>query len=157
MDQAEIVGIEFMKLVIYPPVDLERLCRIEEAAAPMRVHNTADDADAIEAIVDADAFFGKITPPMLARATRLQWVQSPTASLEHYIFPALVEHPCVLTNMRGLFSDVIADQVMGYVICFARNLHHYIRNQASAKWAPCGGESARVSFASGPGFTNEID
>ena len=31
--------------------------------------------------------------------------------------------------MRGLFSDVIADHVMGYVLCFARNLHTYIRQQ----------------------------
>jgi phosphoglycerate dehydrogenase-like enzyme len=84
-------------------------------------------------------------------------VQSFTASLEHYLFPALVEHPCVLTNMRGLFSDVIADQVMGYVVCFARNLHTYVRNQLERKWAPVGGEAARVSFAAGPGEVNPID
>ena len=59
--------------------------------------------------------------------------------------------------MRGLFSDVIADQVMGYVICFARNLHLYVRNQESATWAPVGGEAARVDFAAGPGVVNPID
>jgi len=84
-------------------------------------------------------------------------VQSPTASLEHYIFPELIAHPCMLTNMRGLFSDVIADQVMGYVICFARNLHRYIRNQIEARWAPVGGESERVTFAAGPGVATAID
>jgi phosphoglycerate dehydrogenase-like enzyme len=84
-------------------------------------------------------------------------VQSPTASLEHYVFPALVEHPLQLTNMRGLFSDVIADQVLGYVLCFARNLHTYIRNQATATWAPVGGEQARVSLVSGPGQVGPID
>jgi len=46
---------------------------------------------------------------------------------------------------------------MGYVICFARNLHLYIRNQAAAKWEPVGGEGARVSFAAGPGVVNPID
>ena len=92
----------------------------------------------------ADAFLGKITPAMLARADRLAWVQSFTASLEHYMFPALVDHPCVLTNVRGLFGDVIADQVMGYVLCFARNLHTYIRQQVEHRYEPAGGESARV-------------
>jgi phosphoglycerate dehydrogenase-like enzyme len=59
--------------------------------------------------------------------------------------------------MRGLFSDVIADQVMGYVICFARNLHVYILQAAEGRWAPVGGEEARVGFASGPGSINAID
>jgi phosphoglycerate dehydrogenase-like enzyme len=94
---------------------------------------------------------------LLAAARRLRWVQSPTASLEHYIFPELVGHPCVLTNMRGLFSDVIADQVFGYILCFARNLHVYILQQARAQWAPAGGEGARVPFTSGPGVVNAID
>jgi phosphoglycerate dehydrogenase-like enzyme len=46
---------------------------------------------------------------------------------------------------------------MGYVICFARNLHTYVRNQVERKWAPVGGEAARVSFAAGPGEVNSID
>jgi phosphoglycerate dehydrogenase-like enzyme len=146
-----------MKLVIHPPVEAARLEKITTAARPMRVVNAADEAEAVAALSDADAFFGKITPPMLAAAYRLRWVQTATASLEHYVFPALVEHPCTLTNMRGLFSDNIADQVMGYVICFARNLHVYVRNQMSAKWAPVGGEAERVGFATGPAHVTAID
>jgi phosphoglycerate dehydrogenase-like enzyme len=146
-----------MKLVIYPPVDANRLARLRDVAGSAVIVNAADDAEATREVVDADAFLGKITPPLLAAAGRLRWVQSFTASLEHYVFPTLAEHPCVLTNMRGLFSDVIADQVMGYVLCFARNLHTYIRNQAGRRWAPVGGEGARVSFATGPGIVNPID
>src|SRR5215203_4406790 len=106
----------------------------------MAVVNAASAAEALAQMRDADAFFGKITPELLAAAPRLRWMQSPTASLEHYIFPALVEHPCTLTNMRGLFSDVIADQVMGYVVCFARNLHRYVLQQARREWRPLGGD-----------------
>jgi phosphoglycerate dehydrogenase-like enzyme len=146
-----------MTLVIHPPVEAARLERIRAAAGSLPVVNAADEAAALRAMPEAEAFFGKITPPLLAAAPRLRWVQSATASLEHYIFPELVAHPCVLTNMRGLFSDVIADQVMGYVLCFARNLHRYIRQQLSAHWQPVGGEAERVSFAAGPGTTNAID
>jgi phosphoglycerate dehydrogenase-like enzyme len=146
-----------MKLVIYPPIEAARLEKITAAAGTMQVVNAADEGAVVAAMPDADAFFGKITPPMLAAARRLRWVQSATASLEHYVFPDLVGHPCTLTNMRGLFSDNIADQVMGYVICFARNLHVYIRNQLSAKWAPVGGEAERVSFATGPAHVSAID
>jgi phosphoglycerate dehydrogenase-like enzyme len=123
----------------------------------MRIINAVTFDDALSHAADADAFFGKITPTLLAEASRLRWVQAPTASLEHYLFPALVEHPCVLTNMRGLFSDVIADQVLGYILCFARNLHRYILQQARGLWAPIGGEEERVGFTTGPGVINGID
>jgi phosphoglycerate dehydrogenase-like enzyme len=146
-----------MRLVIYPPVEAARLEKITAAAAPMTVVNATTEAEAVAAMPEADAFFGKLTPPLLAAGRRLRWVQGPTASLEHYVFPALVEHPCTLTNMRGLFSDNIADQVMGYVICFARNLHLYIRQQMSAKWAPIGGEAERVGFLTGPAHVTAID
>src|SRR6476469_3043694 len=119
-----------MKLVIHPPVEAARLEKIVAAAGPMRVVNAADEAEAVAAMPDADAFFGKITPPLLAAARRLRWVQTATASLEHYVFPALVEHPCTLTNMR---------------------------NQASARWAPVGGEAERVGFATGPAHVTAID
>src|SRR5262249_34415802 len=128
-----------------------------EMAPRADVVNARGEAEALAAIGDAEAFWGKITPPLLAAATRLRWVQSFTASLEHYVFAELVRHPCVLTNMRGLFSDVIADQVMGYVICFARNLHTYVRNQAERRWEPVGGEANRVPFATGPGMVSAID
>src|SRR5215471_12916701 len=144
-----------MKLVIHPPVEPERLARITATAGPVAVVNAGDEVQALRHMPDADAFFGKITPRLLAAAPTLRWVQAPTASLEHYIFPELAAHPCVLTNMRGLFSDVIADQVMGYVVCFARNLHVYVLQGAAGVWAPVGGESARVAFTSGPGTVND--
>ncbi len=146
-----------MKLVIHPAVEPERLDKIVQAAGSMEVVNTVGLDAALAEIADADAFFGKITPPLLAAAKQLRWVQSPTASLEHYLFPELIAHPCTLTNMRGLFSDVIADHVFGYILCFARNLHIYIRQQLQRRWAPVGGEDNRPDFATGPGRVIEID
>lgn len=146
-----------MKLLIHPVLDSTREQLIREAAGTMQVVNAADEGAARAAIVDAEAFYGKLTPELLAASRQLQWVQSPTASLEHYLFPALVDHPCRLSNMRGLFSDVIADHVMACVLCFARNLHHYLRQQTQHRWEPLGGEAARPRFAAGPGVVSEID
>lgn len=146
-----------MKLVIFPRVDQARFTRIREVAEGMTVANCASIEAALEEIVEADAFFGKLTPELLARSTRLRWVQSPTASLEHYLFPELIEHPCLLSNMRGIFSDVIADHVMGFIIMAARNLHRYLRQQWNHHWEPIGGEGIRQSLASGPGEASAID
>lgn len=146
-----------MKLLIHPAVEEARRQRIVVEAGPMTVVNASKEGEALAHMPEADAFFGKLTPELLAAAQQLRWVQSPTASLEHYLFPELIAHPCVLTNMRGLFSDVIADQVFGYILCFARNLHRYIIQQMCGHWAPVGGEEARVAFTTGPGVVNAID
>ena len=139
-----------MKMLIFPAVESERLRKIVEAARPMSVVNAAGEEAAVREIAEADAFFGKLTPPLLAAAGRLRWVQSPTASLEHYMFPALVDHPCQLTNMRGLYADVIADHVFGYILCFARNFPRYIRQQLQSHWEAAGGEAGRSGFILGP-------
>jgi phosphoglycerate dehydrogenase-like enzyme len=146
-----------MKLVIHPPVDAARLARIREAAAGAQVVNAEDEARARAEAPDADAFLGKITPAVLAAARRLRWVQSFTASLEHYVFPDLVKHPCVLTNMRGIFSDVIADHVFAYILAFARNLHRYLRLQAQARWAPVGDEGMKHDYSAGAGAVSPTD
>ena len=146
-----------MRMVIYPSVDAHRLDAIRAMAGDMEVVNAGDENEAATAIREADAYFGKMTPRILAQSTRLSWVQSPTASLEHYLFPELVEHACELTNMRGIFSDVIADHVFAYVLAFARNLPTYLRQQSRAHWEPVGGESGRAGFISGPGTRSAID
>lgn len=146
-----------MKIVIHPAVEPDRLAALQAADPGAEWVNAPDEAAAVAAMPGADALLGKVTPAMLDRADRLRWVQSFTVSLEHYMFPALADHPCTLTNMRGLFGDVIADQVMGYILCFARNLHTYIRQQLEHRYEPAGGESGRVSFAAGPGTVNAMD
>lgn len=146
-----------MKLVIYPAIEQARLLQVQEAAGEMQVVNAMDAETATTEICDADAFFGKLSVELLSASQRLRWVQAPTASLEHYLFPELVAHPCLLSNMRGLFSDVIADHVMGYVLMFARQLHTYLRRQMRAEWMPVGGEGERTNFVMGPAVVSSID
>jgi len=145
------------KLVCYPPLEEARIQPLREAAFPMVVVNAASIEEATVEIADADGFFGKITPGLLEASQKLVWIQSPTASLEHYMFPELIAHPATLSNMRGLFSDVIADHVLGMMLCFVRHLHTYILQQQQGKWAPVGGEAERQPFAMGPAWVSEMD
>src|SRR5262245_57979022 len=100
-----------MKLLVYPAVSDERLEKIRAAAAPMTVAQARDDKGALREIADADALFGQLNRALLAAARQLRWVQAPTASMEKFLFPELLAAPIVVTNMRGIFSDVIADHV----------------------------------------------
>jgi Phosphoglycerate dehydrogenase and related dehydrogenases len=146
-----------MKLVIFPAIDEQRLARVVDAAGTMRVVNCSTMEEALHEIVDAEAFFGNLTPDLLRAARQLQWVQAPTVSLERYIFPELVEHPCTLTNMRGLFSDVVADHVFSFILCIARNLHLYLRQQQQHLWKPLGQDGSASTLHSSVGTVSGID
>src|SRR5256885_14378647 len=146
-----------MKLLIYPPVSEERLAKIREAAAPMVVAQATDEAEAIGKIADVDALFGYLTPPMLRAATKLRWAQSPTASMEKYLYPELVASPVVVTNMRGIFSDVITDHVFGFILCFAKNFHTYIRQQTQGVWRMLGRSDHELPGYGGPGEVHPSD
>ncbi len=96
-----------------------------------------DEAAASAAIAQADGAFGRLDPQLLARATRLRWLQSPQiAPPAGYFFPELVAHPLVVTNMREIFNDRIGAHIMAFVLAFARGLHHYIPQQLRGEWQP---------------------
>ncbi len=146
-----------MKLLLHPPVSPPRLSRIQEAAAPMIVAQAADEAAAVREIADADALFGYLTPAMLKAARKLRWAQSPTASMEKYLYPELAASPVVVTNMRGIFSDVIADHVFGFVLCFAKNFHTYLRQQLRGHWQMLGRAEGELPGYGGPGEVHSSD
>src|SRR4051794_13147787 len=146
-----------MKLLVYPPVSAERLAKVREAAGAMTVVQAADEAAAVREIADADALFGYLTPPLLRAARQLRWAQSPTASMEKYLYPELVASPVVVTNMRGIFSDVIADHVFAFILCFAKNFHIYLRQQERRVWRMLGRSEGELPGYGGPGEVHPSD
>jgi phosphoglycerate dehydrogenase-like enzyme len=146
-----------MKLVISPPVSEERLEKICAAAGPMQVVNARDEERAAVEIADADALFGYLTPRLLHAAKKLRWAQSPTASMEKYLYPELVASPIIVTNMRGIFSDVIADHVFGFILCFAKNFHVYLRQQMRGEWRMLGRDPGELPGYGGPGEVHPSD
>jgi phosphoglycerate dehydrogenase-like enzyme len=146
-----------MKLLIYPAVSDERLQKIVAAAAPMQVVQAADEPRAVAAIADADALFGYLTPGMLRAARKLRWAQSPTASMEKYLHPELVASAVVVTNMRGIFGDVIADHVFAYILSFAKNFHVYLRQQQRGQWRMLGRPEGELPGYGGPGEVHPSD
>ena len=125
-----------MKLLLYGRDFSTWIPQLQALAGDVTYATATTEEDAIQQVADADAFFGTITPRILAAAQNLQWVQTPMAGLERYFFPALVDHPVVVTNMRGIFHDMIPDHVTAYILCFARSLHTAIRRQLERRWAP---------------------
>ena len=124
-----------MKFLIYPAVGENELRAIRSVSSEVDIQNIESEARALEIIDDIDAMYGRITPELLARAKKLRWIQTPMAGLEHYMFPELAESDVTLSNMQGIYSDNIADHVMGYILMFARGFHIFLRRQLERDWA----------------------
>ncbi len=103
-------------------------------ALDLEVCEVKDDAEALKEIVDADAYFGKVTPELLAAAGQLRWIQATSAGLDNYFFPELNAHEAQVTNMRGIYSDVIAEHVFAFLLSLSRGMQIYIRRQLERKW-----------------------
>jgi phosphoglycerate dehydrogenase-like enzyme len=122
-----------MRLVIHPPRGDDWVAALQAVAPGVEIIEAAD-GEVSEALRSAEAFYGTIRPEWLAAALRLRWIQSPVAGLEHSMFPELVSSPVLLTNMRGIYSDHIADHAYALLLALARGLPQFMRRQARHEW-----------------------
>jgi phosphoglycerate dehydrogenase-like enzyme len=67
-------------------------------------------------------------------APRVRWVHTLSAGLDGLLFPALVESPVPLTNARGVFSDILAEFVIGAILFFAKGFRRLVLSQIARKW-----------------------
>ena len=93
------------------------------------------DKDVLEHLTDADAIYGWVSPEQLSLAKNLQWLQSPAAGpFPGFYYPALIEHPVVVCNPRGIYNDHIAQHIMMFVLALARGLPYYMDAQRDGIW-----------------------
>lgn len=143
----------FTFLMLPPQTALTRAWgrRIAESVSGLNVI-VAEDMDAAErAIGTADAAYGTLPPDLLAKATRLRWLQAPQAAPPAgYYYPELVASTVTVTNFREIYNDHIGAHIMAFVLAFARGLHVYIPQQLRGVWAKPPEDQGVVSL---PGST----
>ncbi|TFH40973.1 MAG: hypothetical protein E4H01_15670, partial [Lysobacterales bacterium] len=96
------------------------------------------DRDEIERVLDdIEIIAGSVPAEMLARAKHLRWFHQWGAGADWLLNrPERLPAGVVLTNMSGLHAVQISEQIMGYILAFARNLHQAIRAQQEHRWRP---------------------
>ena len=67
-------------------------------------------------------------------AGKVQWIHATSTGVEDILFPALVEHPVLLTNSRGAYSSPLAEFVMLCVLFFAKAVPIMERNRRNHAW-----------------------
>ena len=64
----------------------------------------------------------------------LRWVQAISAGVDHYDLETLEERGIVLTNATGVHAQPIAEQVLGYMLAFERELLRARDQQSDGVW-----------------------
>jgi phosphoglycerate dehydrogenase-like enzyme len=95
------------------------------------------DADvALEQIPYAEVYYAhQISTEAYAAAENLKWIQTSVAGMEGFWYPQIRESDTVITSVRGIYSDVIADHMYGLLLAFSRGIQTYAKRQSLKTWA----------------------
>lgn len=90
----------------------------------------------LEGAADADVeiIFGSCSEEMLPRVPNLKWIQSSSAGMDAFLYPALRESDIVVTNAAGLYGPNVADQGFALLLALTRGIHHFARRQDNHNW-----------------------
>jgi len=111
-----------------------QLAQIQAAAPDLRVVRTTERAE-IEALLDEIEIAISFPHDLLARASRLRWVQEWGAGVDWLLsHPEIAELDFTLTNASGVHAIPISEQILGYLLAFARRLPAAVRAQDRRAW-----------------------
>lgn len=76
----------------------------------------------------------RIDEALLDRATRLELFACTFAGTDHLPMEALAAQDVIVTNASGIHAPGIAEQAIGSMLMFARNLHEALRRKRNREW-----------------------
>jgi len=115
--------------------DAERAAIEAELGIDVRAARTP--AESREKVRTADVVVSAasgIPGELLDAAERLRWVQAVSSGVDAYPRERLREAGVALTNAAGINAEPIAEQVLGYLLCFERRLPQGLRQQEARTW-----------------------
>lgn len=113
------------------PAEFEQ---IRSAGKNVELRLAKNPAELKQLAVDAEVILGKLDGETLAIAKNLKWFQGWGAGVE-WLFPELITHPVVMTNMQRIFSPVIAETAIGMLLSLTRGLtQDSIPNFKARQW-----------------------
>jgi phosphoglycerate dehydrogenase-like enzyme len=112
-----------------------QLAQIQAAAPGMRLVMTTERAAIERVLDDVEIAVGSFPHDLLARARRLRWLQEWGAGVDWLLrHPEVAELDFTLTNASGVHAIPISEQILGYLLAFARRLPAAVRAQERRVW-----------------------
>jgi phosphoglycerate dehydrogenase-like enzyme len=125
-----------MKMLVSSPFqrDPERLADIERRHG-MQFVVPERGTPMASVIGDVDAVYGQLTADDFPSASRLRWVQSPSAGVEWmWRVPGLQDSDVVVTNMRGAHAVTIAEHTFAMLLTLTRGMRSFEQHQRDHQW-----------------------
>ncbi len=95
--------------------------QIRSAGKNIELQIVTDRTEFKRHIADAEVILGNIDRESLGGAKKLKFLQTWAAGVE-WLYPEMIEHPLVLSNMQRIFSPVIAETAIGLLLSLTRGL-----------------------------------
>jgi phosphoglycerate dehydrogenase-like enzyme len=131
---AEAIDPSTLTILMSGELNEAQIAQIRAAAPAADVRYFSSRADLEQAIEQADVVAGSISPAGLARAKRLNWVQSWAAGTNEILFPEMVASPVVVTSCASNGAIPLAEHAVMLMLMLSRNAPKWLKNQAESRW-----------------------
>jgi D-2-hydroxyacid dehydrogenase (NADP+) len=124
-------------LVCLPPDRLSEAdaARVRAAAPDMRVVVTEDRATIEDLLDEVEIAAGWFPLDLIAQAPNLRWLQQWGAGVDWLMRePEVAQLDFTLTNASGVHAIPISEQILAYLLAFARQLPAAVRAQERGTW-----------------------
>jgi phosphoglycerate dehydrogenase-like enzyme len=112
-----------------------RIAQVQAAAPNMRVVVATERAEIERVLGEVEIAAGWFPHDLLPQARRLRWLQEWGAGVDWLLRqPEAAELDFTLTNASGVHAIPISEQIIGYLLAFARQLPQAIRAQERRAW-----------------------
>ncbi len=88
----------------------------------------------VNAVADADAFLGEITPELFRAAKKLQWVHIFSAGVERSRFDEFIHSNVTLTNGKIIQGPEIADHAFALLLSLTRDIKRAVAERGKEEW-----------------------
>jgi phosphoglycerate dehydrogenase-like enzyme len=113
----------------------ELAAEIERQTPGLELMRAANYDESLRNIETADIVITReLTPELLDHAVELDWIQALNAGVDSYDLDRIEDIGITLTNASGVHANPIAEQVLGYMLVFERNIHVGIEQQRRCEW-----------------------
>lgn len=127
-------------LLGFQPEELDQkyVAQVRAAAPDMRVVVTNDRAEIESLLGEIEIAAGGFPRELLPQARALRWLQQWSAGSDWLLrHPEIAALELVITTASGVHAVPISEQIIGYLLMFARGLHRAVRaQQRGERWRP---------------------
>lgn len=87
-----------------------------------------------EQVCSADIIIGNADPQLIAKSSRLQWLQLNSAGADPYCKPGILSENTMLTCATGAYGLTVSEGMLAMSIMLCRKMDLYMRNQTQHVW-----------------------